>query len=67
MATKRSAPDPIFRGLPWCDLCGGPLRPGEIGGLCQACRKPTRRKRPRTIREQGASGADRVSRASQGG
>ena len=40
----------IYRGLPYCDLCGGPLAAGEmLCGLCRACR-PTRSSRQRASR-----------------
>ena len=53
----RKAPEPpvlVYRGLHRCDQCGGPLAPGEIGGICRKCRdalprprrQPTRRKPP---------------------
>jgi hypothetical protein len=33
------SPDPVYRGLDRCDLCGGPLARGEaLAGICTACR-----------------------------
>ncbi len=32
-------PEPIYRGLAFCDLCGAPLVPREqLAGLCARCK-----------------------------
>jgi hypothetical protein len=33
------SPEPVYRGLDRCDLCGSPLAKGEaLAGICKVCR-----------------------------
>jgi len=35
-------PEPVYRGLDRCDLCGAPLAKGEqLAGVCARCREAT--------------------------
>ncbi len=47
-------PDLTYRGLDWCDGCGGLLQPGEwLSGLCAACQKPAEPVSRTKAREKG--------------